>query len=476
MNKSSRLRRVLIASANPLFRDGLQKLYIQQWSQSAELVGITSSVDETMAALDELKPDLVIVDHDDKSINRDDFLDRFVKSQSSIKVVLVSLNEAGQVVVYDRRQMSPEQAEEWLKDPWEEEKVFEAHIKRARKTQMKRDNIKHFIFVGILVILTSVLVYFGLVQAKLLPEAAAVQAGPIDRLFQLEMVAISFLFSLIVVPLLYSLIAFRRKTGDTGDGQHFEGNTKLEIFWTVIPLIMVIGLAYLGAENLAAVTRADPNAMEAKVTGFQWAWRFEYPELGVTSDELHLVVDRQVVLQMSSPDVLHSFWVPEFRVKQDLVPGIETTYRITPSELGQYKVRCAELCGTSHSYMESSVIVETQEEFNAWIKKQVDANAAAEASGVPDAGRGQRIYESSGCKACHSIDGSPLVGPTWRGVWGDEVELEDGSKVLGDEAYIVESIREPNAKIVKGFAPGMPQFSLSDRQIADLIEFMKTLK
>jgi cytochrome c oxidase subunit II len=453
MNKSSRLRRVLIASANPLFRDGLQKLYIQQWSQSAELVGITSSVDETMAALDELKPDLVIVDHDDKSINRDDFLDRFVKSQSSIKVVLVSLNEAGQVVVYDRRQMSPEQAEEWLKDPWEEEKVFEAHIKRARKTQMKRENIKHFIFVGILVILTSVLVYFGLVQAKLLPEAAAVQAGPIDRLFQLEMVAISFLFSLIVVPLLYSLIAFRRKTGDTGDGQHFEGNTKLEIFWTVIPLIMVIGLAYLGAENLAAVT-----------------------ELGVTSDELHLVVDRQVVLQMSSPDVLHSFWVPEFRVKQDLVPGIETTYRITPSELGQYKVRCAELCGTSHSYMESSVIVETQEEFNAWIKKQVDANAAAEASGVPDAGRGQRIYESSGCKACHSIDGSPLVGPTWRGVWGDEVELEDGSKVLGDEAYIVESIREPNAKIVKGFAPGMPQFSLSDRQIADLIEFMKTLK
>jgi cytochrome c oxidase subunit 2 len=476
MNKSSRLRRVLIASANPLFRDGLQKLYIQQWSKSAELVGVTSSVDETMAALDELKPDLVIVDHDDKSINRDDFLDRFVKSQSSIKVVLVSLNEAGQVVVYDRRQMSPEQAEEWLKDPWEEEKVFEAHIKRARKTQMKRDNIKHFIFVGILVILTSVLVYTGLIQTKLLPEAAAVQAGPIDRLFRLELVAISFLFSLIVVPLLYSLIVFRRKTGDTGDGQHFEGNTRLEIFWTVIPLILVIGLAYLGAENLAAVTRVDPEAMEAKVTGFQWAWRFEYPEVGVTSDELHLVVDRQVVLRMSSPDVLHSFWVPEFRVKQDLVPGIETTYRITPSKLGQFKVRCAELCGTSHSYMESPVIVETQEEFNAWIKKQVDANAAAEASGVPDAGRGQKIYESSGCKACHSIDGSPLVGPTWKGVWGDEIELEDGTKAFGDEAYIAESIKEPNAKIVKGFAPGMPKFSLSDRQIADLIEFIKTLK
>jgi cytochrome c oxidase subunit 2 len=126
--------------------------------------------------------------------------------------------------------------------------------------------------------------------------------------------------------------------------------------------------------------------------------------------------------------------------------------------------------------MESSVIVQTQEEFDAWIKGQVDANAAAEASGIPDASRGQRIYESSGCKACHSIDGSSLVGPTWKGLWGEAVELEDGSMLTADEAYIIESIREPNARIVKGFAPGMPQFNLSDLQIADLIEFIKTLK
>jgi cytochrome c oxidase subunit 2 len=476
MSSRTRSRRVLIASANPLFRDGLQKVYVQKWGSTAELVGITSSVDETMIALEELKPDLVIVDHDDFAISQSEFLDRFIKGKSSIKVVLVSLNEAGQVVVYDRRQMTPEQADEWFQDPWEEEKVFEQHITRARKLHMTRNNLKHFFIVGILVVLLSAVVYLGLDAAKLLPVSAAVQAEPIDRLFRLELIAISFLFSLIVVPLGYSLFAFRRRAGETGDGQHFEGNTKLEIFWTVIPLVVVLGLAYLGAENLAEVTRADPEAMEAKVTGFQWAWRFEYPEVGVTSDELHLVVDRQVVLRMTSPDVLHSFWVPEFRIKQDLVPGIETEYRITPSELGTYKVLCAELCGTSHAYMESPVIVQTQAEFDAWIKDQVEENAAAEASGVPDASRGQKIYESSGCKACHSIDGSPLVGPTWKGLWGEAVELEDGSMLTADEAYIVESIREPSAKIAKGFAPGMPQFNLSDRQIADLFEFIKTLK
>ena len=468
--------KVLIASANPLFREGLQKVYIPQWGENAELVGITSTVDETIRALEQLKPDLVILDHDDRSISRSDFLDKFVKSQSSIKVVLVSLTEAGQVIVYDRRQLTPEQADAWLKDPWEEEDVFKAHLKRARNSQMKKRNTKHFVIVAFFVALLSLAVYMGLSTAKLLPVAASAQARPIDQLFHLELIAVAFLFSLIVVPLVYSLIVFRKKPGDQTEGDHFEGNTRLEIFWTVIPLIVVIILAYLGAENLATIRRVDPDAMEARVTGFQWAWRFDYPDSGVTSNELHLVVDRQVVLRMTSPDVVHSFWVPEFRIKQDLVPGIETEYRITPTALGEYKVRCAELCGTSHSYMVAPVIVQTQAEFDAWIKEQVAANAAAEASGIPDASRGKKIYETSGCKACHSIDGSPLVGPTWKGIWGENVELSDGTTVTVDEAYITESIQHPNAKVVKGFAPGMPQFNLSDLQIADVIEFIKTLK
>lgn len=451
-------------------------MYVQRWRDNAELVGITSSVDETMSALEDLKPDLVIVDFDDKSINRKEFLSRFIIGQSSIKVVLVSLNEAGQVVVYDRRRLNPEQADEWFNDPWGEENVFEEHLLKIKNLQFRRSNMKHFIAVAFIVILTSILVYAGLSAAKLLPVAAAIQAGPIDRLFHIEIIAISFLFSLIFVPLVYSLIVFRRKTGDTSDGQHIEGSTQLEIGWTIIPLFIVLGLAYLGSENLSEIKRVDPQAMTAGVTGFQWAWKFDYPDAGISSNELHLVVDRQVALRMTSPDVVHSFWVPEFRIKQDLVPGIETIYRITPNLIGDYKVRCAELCGTSHSYMEAPVIVQTQEEFDSWIKGQQEAYAAAEASGVPDAARGQRIYESSGCKACHSIDGSRLVGPSWRGLWGEGVVFEDGATLVADEAYITESIKNPNAKIVKGFAPGMPQFNLSDRQIADLIEFIKTLK
>jgi cytochrome c oxidase subunit 2 len=476
MTKFNRSRRVLIASANPLFREGLQRVYVQRWGNRAELVGRTASVDETMAALENLQPDLVIVDYDDKSINRREFLNRFITGHSSIKVVLVSLNEAGQVVIYDRRQLTSEQADEWFKDPWGEENVFEEYLLRVKNSQVRRNNMRHFIAVALLVVLSSLLVYAGLSAAHLMPTEASMQAVPIDRLFRIELIAISFLFCLIFVPLVYSLFVFRRKPGDTSDGQYIEGNTRLEILWTVIPLITVLGLAYFGAENLSAVRRVDPDAMEANVTGFQWSWKFDYPEAGVSLNELHLVVDRQVVLRMSSLDVIHSFWVPEFRVKQDLVPGIVTEYRITPNLVGNYKVRCAELCGTSHAYMEAPVIVQTQAEFDAWIKNQQVANAAAEASGVPDAYRGQKIYETAGCKACHSIDGSPLVGPTWRGLWGESVELEGGTTLEADEAYITESIKNPNAKIVKGFAPGMPQLNLTDKQIADLIEFIKTLK
>jgi cytochrome c oxidase subunit 2 len=336
--------------------------------------------------------------------------------------------------------------------------------------------MRHFIVVAILIILSSFLVYAGISAAHLLPIEASLQSIPIDWLFRIEFVAISFLFSLIFVPLVYSLIVFRRRSGDTSDGQHIEGDTRLEILWTVIPLFTVMGLAYIGAQNLSAIRRVDPDAMEAKVTAFQWAWKFDYPNSGVSSNELHLVVDRQVDLSMTSSDVIHSFWVPEFRVKQDLVPGIVTDYRITPNLIGNYKVRCAEMCGTSHAYMEAPVIVQSQADFDAWIKTQQEANAAAEASGIPDASRGQRIYETSGCRACHSIDGSPLVGPTWKGLWGSEVMLEDGGTIKADEKYITESIKNPAAKIVKGFAPGMPQFNFTDLQIADLVEYIKTLK
>jgi cytochrome c oxidase subunit 2 len=337
--------------------------------------------------------------------------------------------------------------------------------------------MRHFIINAILVVAATLLVYAGINAAHVLPVAAATQATTIDWLFDLQWKAISFLFSLIVVPLAYSLIVFRRRKGDVTDAAHVEGNTALEISWTVLPLMAVVGLAYIGGISLADTLRVDPQAMEARVTGFQWAWKFSYPAYpDVQTDTLYLPINKQVALRMNSLDVIHSFWVPEFRLKQDLVPGQETSLRITPDRLGEYKVRCAELCGTSHSYMQAAVIVMTQEGFDKTLGDlQAQAEAAA-ASGAPDATRGQRVYETGGCKACHSIDGSPLIGPTWLGLFGSEVTLADGASVKADEAYLTESIRNPNSQIVAGFNPGMPQLPLTDLQVKDLIEFMKTLR
>jgi cytochrome c oxidase subunit 2 len=434
-------------------------------------------MEATLAALESLRPDLVIVDYDDKSMNRAEFLSGFVAGQSTMKVVLVSLDEAGKVVIYDRRQLSHEQAESWLNDPWGEESLFEQQLSRTRNLNERRKSMRHFIINAILVVAATVLVYEGINAANVLPVAAATQATSIDWLFDLQWKAMSFLFALIVVPLAYSLIVFRRRKGDLTDAAHVEGNTTLEISWTVLPLIAVVGLAYIGGISLADTLRVDPQAMEARVVGFQWAWKFSYPAYpDVQTDTLYLPVDKQVALRMSSLDVIHSFWVPEFRVKQDLVPGQETSLHITPDRLGEYKLRCAELCGTSHSYMQASVIVMTQQEFDKTLGAlQAEAEAAA-ASGIPDANRGKQVFETGGCKACHSIDGSPLIGPTWLGLFGSTVQLADGSSVEADETYLSQSIRDPNSQIVAGFNPGMPQLPLTDLQVKDVIEFMKTLR
>src|SRR5215216_589432 len=229
---------------------------------------------------------------------------------------------------------------------------------------------RHFVIVGILVLLLAVLIYIGLDSAGLMPVEASAQAGDIDWMWNLEVVAMSFLFSLIVVPLVYSLIFFRRREGDTTDAEHMEGNTRLEIAWTIVPLFIVMAYAYLGAINLAETQRVDPEATVVKVTGLQWSWTFEYPPVdgvAVASKELHIPVGKQILLRMTSNDVIHSFWVPEFRVKQDLVPGRITELRVTPTLEGNYKVRCAELCGTSHAYMEKPVVVSSQEEFDTWF-------------------------------------------------------------------------------------------------------------
>jgi len=334
--------------------------------------------------------------------------------------------------------------------------------------------MRHFVVVAILVIALSTLTYSGLMAANLLPAQASEQALPVDWLFNLQFITISFLFSLIVVPLLYSLIVFRRKKGESGDGVHIEGNTPLEITWTAIPLVIVMGFAYLGAYSLGETRRIDPQAMVVNVTAQQFAWTFEYPETGVVSDVLYLPKDKQVLLKMTSRDVIHSFWVPEFRIKQDILPGRTTEYRITPTLEGDYRLRCAELCGSNHAYMLANVKVVSRADFDAWMAARAEeARAAAD---TPE-GRGKTLVTQNGCLGCHSLDGSRGTGPTWLGLYGSSVPLSDGSTVTADDAFIKESILQPQAKYVAGYETiQMPVYTFTDEQIADIIAFIETLK
>jgi cytochrome c oxidase subunit 2 len=333
--------------------------------------------------------------------------------------------------------------------------------------------MKHFVLVTIIVVLGTILVYNGLAWLGLLPPQASLQAVPIDKLFNIHMWLISFLFSLIAGILFYSLVVFRRRKGETGDGAYITGNTGLEVLWTLIPLGGVIFLAYIGALSLAEVQRIDPSAMVIKVIAGQWFWKFQYPDYGFSSDKLYLPVDKQVDLQMTSQDVIHSFWVAEFRVKQDLVPGRITDLRITPTLLGQYKVRCAELCGSGHAYMEAAVNVVSQADFDKWANQQ---KSAAPADPVL---RGQQLAQQTGCANCHSIDGSKKIGPTWKGVADSKVQLSDGSTVIADKNYLTNSIVDPNSQIVAGFrANVMPSFTntLDQTEVAALVAYIQSLK
>ena len=478
--------RILIASSHPLFAEGLRSLLHKRQQMDAIVVGMVSTIDDALDALKTLRPDLVIVDYDDHHVNRDEFLARFVEGEGRLRVVLLSLKEGGsEAIVYDRRTLAASQIEDWLEEwtdvntPPSPTQLFPVDEIQPGKESNRSDRMKHLIGGFIVVALIMVLGFLGLqfawTQGYLLPLQASKQAIPIDGLFRVQFSAIVVLFSLIVGLLVYSIVVFRRRKGDTTDGPHSEGNTTLEILWTIVPLGFVLFVAYLGGIALKDTQAAEPKALNVRVVGSQWAWRFEYPDLGIISTDLILPVNKQALLTLTSTDVIHSFWVPEFRVKQDLLPGdnFERQLRITPDLVGEFKVRCAELCGRLHYNMEAPVKVLSQADYDAWVQSQV-----APVSNDP-VERGNQLTQKYGCRACHSIDGSKVVGPTWKGLFGKQEALSDGTTVLVDEAYIIESIRTPGAKVTAGFQNLMPAnigADLTDAQISDIIAYIQSLK
>lgn len=352
---------------------------------------------------------------------------------------------------------------------------------------------KHAFAVFVLTILSTIGLY-ALFRFFLFrfPTQASAEAVVIDNFADIHFWLQAFLFALIMVIMLYAVFAFRRQPDDESEGPHVHGHTGLEIIWTIVPTAVVIGFAIYSVGILNSLLAPEQGERTIEVVGRQWSWKFVYPDIDDKSGtELGLLVNEPVVLHMWAEDVIHSFWVPEFRVKQDLLPvqNSETDFyvlRFTPTEEGEFKLRCAEICGLQHSQMFATVRVMNQTDYDAWAAEIASKPGLDELEGMTAEERGQFWYTEFGCNGCHSLDGAAMAGPTWLNLYGKEEQLADGSTVLVDDAYLYESILNPNAKITAGYNPGiMPQnfedqfnnfgWGNADQITNDLIAFIRTV-
>lgn len=279
----------------------------------------------------------------------------------------------------------------------------------------------------------------------------------------------------IVGVMLYFAIIYRQRNGVDHETPAIEGNNTLEVIWTVFPTIVCIWVAWLGYDSFVDIRTVPEGAMEVNVTGRKWAWDFQYKNGKQTTNELVVPVDEPVKLVMTSKDVLHSFFVPVMRTKMDVIPGRYSYEWFKPVKTGDFQVFCTEYCGNQHSGMRARLKVLPRAEFDRWL---ADDSEARKLAALNPADRGRELYQGKQCVTCHSLDGSPKVGPSWLNIFGKEGKLANGESYKADENYIRESILNPQAKTVQGYpAMGMPSYQgqLSDDDITALIAFMKTV-
>ena len=306
-----------------------------------------------------------------------------------------------------------------------------------------------------------------------LPAARSNYASSYDGLFMFITAASLLMFGLIASAVFWWAWKYRRKAGDESQlSKPTVHSMAVEIFWSVGPLLACIGLFHVGAKQYMDARVAPGDAYEIRVSGKKWAWEFTYPTGRISSTEgLHVPVGKPVKLVMTSQDVIHSFFLPTYRVKQDVIPGRYSTVWFQPDTIVTDVVFCTEYCGMSHSNMMTKVVVESEADFQKFL--EFDPYG-----GLSPVAVGEKIYSDKACATCHSIDGSAKAGggPTFKGLWGRKEMLADGSSVQVDENYIRESIL--GAKIVKGYPPVMPSFqgSLTDKHIDGMIAYLKTLK
>ncbi len=301
----------------------------------------------------------------------------------------------------------------------------------------------------------------------LFPEQASTVAWRVDALY-FFLVGISLFFSLLVAGLIvYFAVKYRRRSpGEVGAPIH--GSLKLEVIWMVIPFMISMVIFIWGASVYFAITRMPAESLDVYVVGKQWMWKFQHQDGQREINELHVPVDRNVKLIMATEDVIHSFFVPAFRIKADVIPGRYSSIWFKATRPGRYHLFCAEYCGTNHSGMIGWIIVMEPADYQAWL-----SGGAAEGS---LASLGQRLFQSLACDNCHRGD-TQGRGPLLEGLYGKQVELRGGELATANAGYIRESILNPKAKIVAGFEPLMPTFQglVTEEQLMQLIEYIRSI-
>ena len=295
--------------------------------------------------------------------------------------------------------------------------------------------------------------------------------------------SISLVFFLgITFAMIYFVIRYHHTRNKVASNIH--GNFTLELLWTVIPTLLVMGMFYYGFIGYRDMRTVPENALNITATGRMWSWAFSY-ENGFQTDTLIVPAERPVHMTIESADVLHSFYIPAFREKQDAVPGMTNYMWFEATETGMFDIFCAEYCGERHSYMLSYVKVVPGDQYDAWYAGTAQM-AAEMGGGIAEAGeakvgaRGPVLYKVKGCVACHSTDGTRLVGPSFKGIYGTDKTVITGGQerqITADEEYIRRSIEQPDADKVKGFENiPMPPQNLTDEEIEEIIAYIKQLK
>jgi cytochrome c oxidase subunit 2 len=296
------------------------------------------------------------------------------------------------------------------------------------------------------------------------PQQASTVAKDVDAYFYF-LVGVSAFFALLIATLLiYFAIKYRRRS-ESDRPRAIEGALQLELLWTLIPFGLTMVMFVWSAAIYVKLERPPDDAIQVFVVGKQWMWKLQHIEGQREINELHVPLGRPVKLTMTSEDVIHSFYVPAFRIKQDVLPGRYTTTWFQATKPGTYHLFCTEYCGTQHSGMIGSVIVMEPAEFATWLSGGVKQSLAS---------AGETLFQQLGCSTCH-LDQGTGRGPALTGLLGKQVQLNNGTTLVADETYVRESILNPQAKIVAGYQPLMPTFKglVSEEQLVQLIAFIK---